>query len=68
MPKTRVGKFVRKVRNRFGAAAQVGGGSGHGSAHANIGAWFAKLDRAREGQFLGKGLMQPATPCRKIFE
>jgi hypothetical protein len=33
----------------------------------DIGAWFAKLDRAREGQFLGKRLMQPATPRREIF-
>jgi len=30
--------------------------------------WFAELDRAREGTFLGKGRNQPPTPRRKIFQ
>lgn len=30
-------------------------------------AWFAELDRVREGQFLGKGRKQPVTPRREIF-
>jgi antitoxin VapB len=35
---------------------------------ADPGEWFAELDRVREGQFLGKGRNQPATPRRKIFK
>ena len=35
---------------------------------AEPGEWFAELDRVREGQFLGKGRNQPATPRREIFK
>jgi antitoxin VapB len=31
-------------------------------------AWFAELDRVREGRFLSKGRKQSVTPRREIFK
>jgi antitoxin VapB len=35
---------------------------------ADASAWFAELDRVREGHLLTKGRKQPVTPRREIFK